>query len=111
MKRQTERGANPRELLCGFLRQRMGVRGIFMFMIVVVVVLVMMMLLRVFLMAAIFRVAFGQIVVMKMKEPLQEKHREKSTQHPGDGPVKRAQLLISIRQEMQQGNSEHEAGD
>ena len=39
--------------------------------------------------ATIFRVAVGQVVVMEMKEALQKKHRQKTTKHPRDSPVKR----------------------
>ena len=61
--------------------------------------------------AAIFRIAFRQIVVMKMKKPLQKKHGEEPAQHPVHRASQRMQLLRRVRQKMQQGDAEHEARD
>ena len=68
---------------------------------------------RVFGMAvtAILRVAFRQVVMVKMKEPLEKEHREKAAQHPGHRPVQRTQLFSAVGKEMQQRNPEHQAGD
>ena len=64
-----------------------------------------------FVMAAIFRIAFRQIMVMKMEEALQEKHREKTTQHPFHRAVQRLQMFVGIGQKMQERKAEHQAGD
>ncbi len=66
---------------------------------------------RVIVFAAVFRVAFGQIMVVKMKETLNKKHRQKTTEHPSGRFVERMQLLIGVRQKMKQGDAEHESGD
>ncbi len=98
MKRQAQRGADPRKLLGGFVRQRVRV------LVVAVVV-------RMIVFAAIFWIAFGQIVVMKMKEALDKKHRQKTAEHPFSRLVERMQLLIGVRQKMEQGDAEHQSGD
>ena len=54
----------------------------------------------VFVVAAIFGIAFGQIVMMKMEKALQEEHRQKAAEHPGDCAVERAQIFFCIGQEM-----------
>ena len=59
MKRQAERGANPGKLLGGFVRERMGV----MFVVV-----------NVFMHVAILGIAFGRVVVMKMKKAFGKKN-------------------------------------
>lgn len=58
---------------------------------------------------AIFRVAFGRIMVMKMKEPLQKEHCQEAAEHPRHRAVQRMQLFSGIRQEMQQCDPEHKA--
>src|SRR5882757_445150 len=62
-------------------------------------------------MATIFGIAFWQIVMVEVKEPLEKKHCQKSTEHPGDGLIERTQLLRRVRQEMQQRNSKHQTRD
>ena len=44
-----------------------------MFVVVIVIV---------FLRVAIFGIAFGRVVVVKVKKALQKKHREKPAEHP-----------------------------
>jgi hypothetical protein len=63
-----------------------------------------------FMLAAIFRVTFGHVMVMKMKKSLQKKHRQKAAKRPFHGAIKRTQLLRSVREKMQQCDTEHEAG-
>ena len=62
-----------------------------------------------FIVAAIFRIAFGQIMMMKMKKALQEKHRKKTSEHPRNGAVERSQIFFGVGQEMEQGDAEHQA--
>ena len=51
--------------------------------------------------AAIFRIAFGRVMMMKMKKPLEKKHRQKTAEHPFDGTIQRSQLFARIRQKME----------
>src|ERR1017187_3677003 len=61
--------------------------------------------------AAIFRVAFRQNVMMEMEEALDKEHRQKTAEQPMHRLVKRMQLLLRVRQKMEQGDAEHESGD
>jgi hypothetical protein len=50
-------------------------------------------------------------MVMKMKEPLEEKHGQEPAEHPAHGAVQRLQIFIRIRQKMEQGDAQHQAGN
>src|SRR5579871_4034023 len=81
---------------------------------IVVMIVIFLVLVRVsnwFILTAIFGIALGKIVVMKMKEALQKEHCQKSPEHPCNGPVKRTQLLTGIWQKMQQRDAKHQACD
>jgi hypothetical protein len=80
-------------------------------MMAVIVAVAMPVFVRMLFLAAIFRVTFGKVVMMEMEKTLQEKHRQKTAQHPAHGPVQRLQMLVGIGQEMEQGDAEHEPGD
>ncbi len=60
---------------------------------------------------AVFGIVLGQIVMMEVEEPLQEKHHEKTTQHPCHGSVNRMGLFDGVRNQVQQRHAEHETGD
>jgi hypothetical protein len=51
------------------------------------------------------------IVMMKGKESLDEEHRQKSGQRPQHGAVDRSQFGDRMRQQVQQANAQHGAGD
>ena len=115
---QSQRRADPRELPRRFFRKRVRVAGMLVLMIVIVIVVMSMMVfmlmlrvVRVFLVAAIFRIAFRQVVMMEMKKALQEKHRQKAAQHPADSFIQEFQVLVRVGQKMEQGNTEHQAGN
>lgn len=97
---QAERGSDPGKLLGRFAGQR--VRVMFVVMVVVVVFVSV---------AAIFRVSFRRVVMMKMEKALDKKHCQEAPQHPGRRPVNRMQLFGGIRQKMQQRDAEHQSGN
>ena len=61
--------------------------------------------------AAVFRVALRQIVVVEVEKALDEEHRQETAEQPVHGFVERMQLLLGVRQKMEQRDAEHEAGD
>ena len=64
----------------------------------------------VFMRIAIFGIAFGRVVVVKVEKALEKKHRKKTAEHPCRRAVNRMQLLLRVRQKMQQRDSQHETG-
>src|SRR3569833_1084954 len=50
-------------------------------------------------------------MVKKMKESLEEKHRQEPAEHPANGAVQRLQMFIRVRQKVEQGDAQHKAGD
>ncbi len=61
------------------------------------------------IMTTIFRIPLWHIVMVKVEEALHKKHGQKTAQQPGDHAINRMELVIRIGQEMQQGDTEHEA--
>ena len=49
--------------------------------------------------------------MMKMKEPLQEKHHQKTAKHPLHRVVNGMRVLDGMRDQVQQRHAQHEAGD
>ena len=87
MKRQAQRGADPGKLPGGFVRQ--CVRMFLMLMrMTVIVVMVMVMVVT----TAILGVALRQIVMMKMKEALDEEHHQEATREPLGGLIHGMQI-------------------
>ena len=56
-------------------------------------------------------VDFADVVMMKVKEPLQKKHEQETGQGPTHGAVDRVQSLEAVRQQVQQADSQHDAGN
>src|SRR4051794_14999498 len=105
MQCQAQGGAYPGKLLGRFGRQGVGMVRMLVLMMVMVIV-------RLFIaVATIFRIALWQIMMMKVKKALQEKHGEEAPEHPGDSAVKGRELFRCMRQKVQQRYSEHETGD
>jgi hypothetical protein len=77
--RQAQRGADPGELPGGFVREGVGVFAVFVAGVVVAV--------PVFVLAAVLRVAFGQIMVVKVEKALDEEHRQKTAEQPVHGLI------------------------
>jgi len=99
MQRQSQRRADPGKLLRRFVRERVRMMRVF-------VNLVVLMVMRV----AIFGITLGRVVMVKVEETLQKKHRQESAQYPRRRPVNGMQLLRRIRQKMQQRDAQHQTG-
>lgn len=113
MQRQSQRCAHPGKLFRRFFgkRMRMFVVMVMVMFVKMIVIMLMTVIVFMFIMTAIFGIALWQIVMMKMKEPLKKKHRQKTAEHPFHGAIQRMQMVLGIRQEMEDGNSEHQTSD
>ena len=110
VKRQTERGAGPRQLQRRSLSQPtvltlMLVMRMLMVIVMVVVVFVSVMIMRVIRAS---RLLARHIVMMKVEKALDEEHHQKAGEQNLSGFVDRLQLLESIGQEVEQANAEHQ---
>src|SRR5215510_7006885 len=59
----------------------------------------------------IFGRLLWDVVVMEMKESLDQKHREEPDQQPTRSAVDRVQLMPGMREQMQDSNPQHQPGD
>jgi hypothetical protein len=63
------------------------------------------------IMAAVLRIVLGQIVMMKVKEPLNEEHDGESREYPGRSPIDAFGFLHGVRQQVQNTHAEHQASN
>ncbi len=57
------------------------------------------------------RAAFGDVVMVKREEPLEQEHDEETGEHPRCGGMDGAEFVACVGEEAEEGQPEHEAGD
>jgi len=60
--------------------------------------------------ARLDRTALSHIVVVKRQKPLEKEHDQKPAEQPGGAAIHRMQGVLGVREQTQDGESEHQAG-